>query len=161
MINDNGIKTDVEAEEYQIRLLQEKLKIERSKRKVGEVVIRKEIEIHTVEIPVRQEKLIVEQIGDETIRLAEINLSRETITGLDSFETTQTNTPVTVEGKFYSLEQAVEILAMIARQAPHGCTQVQVKLFLEDTKFQQTYQIIFQQYTENSDLATIPKTTKE
>lgn len=147
-MNDQSIKTESDLEEYTIQLLQEKLKIDRTRRKIGEVVIRKVIETNTIEIPIRQEKLIVEQIGDATVRLAEVNLSREIVTGIDSIETTQTNGRACVEGTFSSLEQAVEILAMIARQTPHGCTDVQVKLFLENSQYQQTYQIMFQQSAE-------------
>ncbi|ACK71761.1 conserved hypothetical protein [Gloeothece citriformis PCC 7424] len=151
MMDNQPINPEKETDNYQIELLQEKLKIKRSRRKIGEVVIRKEIETQFIEIPIRQEKLIVEQIGNETKRLAEINLSRETIADLDLLTHDQINSPVkVVEGKFSSLEEAVEILAMIARQTPHGCTQVQVKLFLEDSKFEQTYQIMFQQYIEKS-----------
>nr|ADN16157.1 Domain of unknown function DUF2382-like protein [Gloeothece verrucosa PCC 7822] len=150
-MTNNALNPDAEArevEEYQIELLEERLKIDRHRRKVGEVVIRKEIEIKTVEIPVRLEKLIIEQVGTETQRLAEVDLSRETITGDDLFKTTPTTAATTVEGTFSSLEQAIEILAIIARQPPHGCQSVQVKLLLEDGKFQESYQIMFQKYAQ-------------
>ena len=65
-----------------IRLLGERVVVERSKRKVGEVIVRKEIETRMVqvEIPVRREKLIVEQVSPERKKLAEIDLGQEEIT---------------------------------------------------------------------------------
>ena len=64
-----------------IRLLGERVVIDRNKRKVGEVVVRKEIGIRTiqVEIPVRYEKLIVEQVSPEYKQLAEIDLGQEEV----------------------------------------------------------------------------------
>jgi len=75
-------------EEDMIRLLEEKLVVNRSKQKVGEVVVRKEIETRVVEVPVRREKLIVEQVGEEPKQLAEIDLGKGKVTGVpDSVET--------------------------------------------------------------------------
>ncbi len=50
-----------EIEEDIIRLLGERLVVERSKRKIGEVIIRKEVETRMIQIPVRREKLIIEE----------------------------------------------------------------------------------------------------
>ncbi|WP_313949288.1 DUF2382 domain-containing protein [Leptolyngbya sp. FACHB-261] len=52
--------------EESIRLLDERLVVNRSKRKTGEIIVRKEIETRIVEVPVRYEKLIVEQINPES-----------------------------------------------------------------------------------------------
>lgn len=72
-------------EEEIVRLLGERLIVDRSKRKVGEVIVRKEIETRMVQVqvPVRHEKLIVEQVSPERKQLAEIDLGQEEITGLD------------------------------------------------------------------------------
>jgi stress response protein YsnF len=57
--------------------LEERLIVDQKKRKVGEVVVRKEIETEIIEVPVQREKLIVEQVGAEPKQLAEIDLTEE------------------------------------------------------------------------------------
>jgi stress response protein YsnF len=52
-------------EEQIIRLLAERLVVNQNKRKVGDVTIRKEVETRMIQVPVRREKLIVEQISPE------------------------------------------------------------------------------------------------
>ena len=73
-----------EVSEEKISLLEERLIVDFIRRKVGEIVIRKEIEtcLLQVEVPVRREKLIVEQVSPDYKRLAEIDLGQEPI--LDS-----------------------------------------------------------------------------
>lgn len=67
-------------EEANIALRAEKLVIERERKKVGEVVVRKEVETHYIQVPVKREKLIIEQVSDEeSTRLAEIPLSEQII----------------------------------------------------------------------------------
>ena len=74
-------------EEELIRLLGERVVVARSKRKIGEVIVRKEIETRMVQIqvPVRHEKLIVEQVSPERKQLAEIDLG-QVVTGIDLSE---------------------------------------------------------------------------
>jgi stress response protein YsnF len=59
-----------------IPLLEERLIIDRHKRKSGEIVIRKVIETEVIEVVVRREKLIVEQVSPEYKELAVIDLGR-------------------------------------------------------------------------------------
>jgi Domain of unknown function (DUF2382)/PRC-barrel domain len=59
-----------------IRLLEERLVIDRHRRKVGEVVVRKEVETQVVEVPIHREKLVVEQLSPERKQLASINLGQ-------------------------------------------------------------------------------------
>lgn len=67
-------------EEATISLKAEKVVVERERKKVGEVVVRKEVETEYIQVPVKREKLIIEQIGeDESKRLAEIPLSQQII----------------------------------------------------------------------------------
>lgn len=65
------------AQEEIIPLREERLIVDQQRRKVGEVVMRKEIETEIIEVPVQREKLIVEQVGDDPKRLAEIDLADE------------------------------------------------------------------------------------
>ena len=75
-------------QEELFRLLGERVVVNRSKRKIGEVIVRKEIETRMVQIqvPVRHEKLIVEQVSPEYKQLAEIDLGQEIVTGIDLLE---------------------------------------------------------------------------
>ena len=57
-----------------IPLREERLIVDRQRRKVGEVVVRKEIQTEIIEVPVQREKLIVEEVGAEPKQLAEIDL---------------------------------------------------------------------------------------
>lgn len=75
------VQTDLREEVLQ--LLEERVIVDRSKRKVGEVIVRKEVETVMVQVPVRRERLIVEQVGAENKQLASIDLSQGEITGLE------------------------------------------------------------------------------
>lgn len=65
------------ASEDVISLKEERLVVDRKKQKVGEVIVRKEIETEIIEVPVQREKLIVEQVGADPKQLAEIDLTDE------------------------------------------------------------------------------------
>lgn len=130
-------------EEDMIRLLEEKLVVNRSKQKVGEVVVRKEIETRVVEVPVRREKLIVEQVGEEPKQLAEIDLGKGKVTGVSDSVETSLPTTTTVNGEFVSPKAASDLLAAIALQDNHGCVNVRVELVVDNPELQKTYQQMF------------------
>jgi stress response protein YsnF len=140
-------------EEEIVRLLEERLVINRSKRKVGEVIVRKEIETRIVEVPVQREKLIIEQVGSETIQLAEIDLGHGEVTGVELRDaarpdTLQPEVPTsdsrpTVTGEFLSPKAASNLLEAIALQGRHGCAKVRVELVLDNPELQETYQKMF------------------
>ncbi len=71
-----------------VRLVEERLVVNCSKRKIGEVIIRKEIETRIIQVPVRYEKLIVEQISPERKQLVEINLGQAECGGIELTEVT-------------------------------------------------------------------------
>lgn len=140
---DSNLPTDVVEEEV-IRLLEERLVINNQKRKVGEVIVRKEIETRMVEVPVQYEKLIVEQVGPESKILAEIDLV-QSIDGVNvSSETelqqTSTNNNNIVKGEFVSPKTASLLLDAIAKQKHHYCQRVRVEIVLENSEQQKTYQ---------------------
>ncbi len=62
-----------------IPLLAERVIVDRHKHKSGEVVIRKVIETEIIEVLVRREKLIVEQVSPEYKELAVIDLGRTSV----------------------------------------------------------------------------------
>ncbi len=123
-----------------IRLLEERLVINRSKRKVGEVIVRKEIETRMVQVPIQWEKLIVEQVGDDPKVLAEIDLGEGNITGIDLAQTKSDRQEPTVKAEFTSVQKASKILNAIASQPRHGCLKVRIELVLEDKQLEDTYQ---------------------
>jgi stress response protein YsnF len=142
-------------EEEIVRLLEERLVINRSKRKVGEVVVRKEIETRIVEVPIQREKLIIEQVGSETIQLAEIDLGHGEVTGVELRDAVRSDSAVsqlavpssdnrpTVTGEFLSPKAASNLLEAIALQGRHGCAKVRVELVLDNPELQETYQKMF------------------
>jgi len=143
--NEN-LETNEEEEDFDIvdreviRLLEERLVINRSKRKVGEVIVRKEIETRMVQVPIQWEKLIVEQVGDDPKVLAEIDLSEGNITGIDLTEIKHDRYEPTVKAEFTSVQKASKILSSIASQPRHGCVKVRLELVLENQELEETYQ---------------------
>ena len=61
--------------------------VDRNKHKVGEMIVRKEIETRIIQVPVRYEKLIVEQVSPERKQLVEINLGQAEVAGIELTET--------------------------------------------------------------------------
>ncbi|MBV6624330.1 MAG: DUF2382 domain-containing protein [Rivularia sp. (in: Bacteria)] len=134
-----------EIEEDIIRLLGERLVVERSKRKIGEVVIRKEIETRMIQIPVRREKLIIEEPGIEPKQLAEIDLGEEEISHSEfgqhqSIANGDFEGSLTVSGEFDSPKTASLILNAIQLEKEHGCQKVRVSIVVENEEKQQKYQ---------------------
>jgi len=130
-----------------IRLLGERLIVDRSKRKVGEVIVRKEIETRMVEVPVRYEKLIVEQVSPEHQQLAEIDLGQGEIPGLELSEAvvteakaTRLDGKLTVSTELNSPKIASLLLNAIALERNHGCKQVRIEIVVENEERQKTYQ---------------------
>lgn len=140
---DQSDQTSEIVEEDMIRLLEEQLVVNRSKQKVGEVVVRKEIETRMVEVPVRREKLIVEQVGADSKPLAEIDLGKGKVTGVSDSVETSPQTTTTVKGEFVSPKAASDLLAAIALQDNHGCANVRVELVVDNPELQKTYQQMF------------------
>ncbi|MEH2423765.1 MAG: DUF2382 domain-containing protein [Nostoc sp.] len=144
-------------EEQIIRLIEERLFVESSKRKVGEVIVRKVIETRMVQVPVRREKLIVEQISPEHKQLAEIDLGQEEISGIElteveRLEVTRFDSGLTVSGEFSSPKIASLLLNAIALEQNHGCKQVRVTIALEDESHQKKYQEWFDRCSKGQSL---------
>ncbi|AFY78985.1 hypothetical protein Ple7327_3821 [Pleurocapsa sp. PCC 7327] len=142
MANDRFDKKQEATEDLSVSLLEEKLLVNRNKRKVGEVVIRKQIETRFVQVPVRWEKLIVEQIGaeNENKQLAEIDLGHGEVTGVDLKQLPAPDSSYTVRGEFVSLKAASNLLEAIALRSPHGCSKVRIEIIVSDREKQAVYQ---------------------
>lgn len=144
-----------------IRLLEERVVVERGKRKIGEVIVRKEVGTRMVQVPVRYEKLIVEEVGSEPKQLAEIDLSLapvsqdvpdtavtatrttssdESATAITADKNTSLSGELTVSGFFSSPKIASLILNAIAMERRHGCKQIRVEIVVESEERKKTYQ---------------------
>jgi hypothetical protein len=133
------------SEEKIVRLLEEKLVVNSSIHKVGEVIVRKEIETRMVQVPVRREKLIVEQVSPSHKQLAEINLSSEELSNITLAEVDGTIVSnfagdLTVTGDFDSPKIASLLLNAIALETNHGCQRVRVSIICDDDSHKQKYQ---------------------
>ncbi len=98
-----------------------------------------------VQVPVRREKLIVEQVSPEHKQLAEIDLGEEEISGI---ELTEGGIPevaisangLTVSGLFSSPKIASLLLNAIALEKKTGCKQIQVSIVVDNEEYRQKYQ---------------------
>ncbi|MFS0517551.1 YsnF/AvaK domain-containing protein [Nostoc sp. UIC 10607] len=151
------VNLDDVTEEQIIRLLEERLVVESSKRKVGEVIVRKVIETRMIQVPVRRERLIVEQISPGHKQLAEIDLGQEEISGIDlteveGLEATHFDSGLTVSGEFSSPKTASLLLNAIALEQNHGCKQVRVTIGVEDESHEKKYQEWFDRCSKGQSL---------
>jgi hypothetical protein len=126
-------------------LLEERLVVDNIRQKIGEVVVRKVIETEMLQVPVRREKLIVEQVGPEHRQLAEIDLGQGEISGIElaqngSHQLANLNSGLTVSGIFDSAKIASLLLNAIALERNQGCQQVQVTISVVDEEHRQKYQ---------------------
>lgn len=101
-------------DEYQISLLEEKLQVARRKEKVGEVIIRKQVETRIVRLPIRREKLVIEKIGEHPEKLAEVVINEEKVNGYKYDELNDRNDLDLNQSKFVSLSTARELLSVLA-----------------------------------------------
>lgn len=127
-------------EEKKLYLKAENLTVDHRREKMGEVVVRKEIETDTVSVPVRREKLVVEAADSDEEPLAEIDLSETRIGG---FSVNSTSEKPTVTGEFHSLEAARDLLGALALDPRHGCDRVRLELVLNDSRDRKIYQALF------------------
>jgi stress response protein YsnF len=130
-----------------IPLLEERLALDLNRRKIGEVVIRKTIETRMVQVPVRYEKLIIEQFSPEYKQLAEVDLSQGEISGVELLQPGETAASV-VRGEFRSPRTASRLLDAIAKTLHHRCSKIRIELELDDPNLQKTYQDWFNQCSQ-------------
>ena len=131
----------VASQEATLQLLEERVVVDRSKRKIGEVIVRKEVETYMVQVPVRRERLIVEQVSPESKQLASIDLAQGEPTGIEfSNGTNGSITQSTITGSFTSLEAASQALAELAAHVPHQDQQVRVEISLPEGSVSPIYQ---------------------
>jgi stress response protein YsnF len=150
MLGDDSEPLDGVEDEV-IRLLEERLVVDVKKHKMGEVIVRKEIETRMVQVPVRREILIVEQVGSERKQLAQIDLGQpEEAPAIELPQLPKEDSQPIVTGVFNSPRTASLLLDAIAKQRNHGCKQVRVEIVLENAEQQQTFQEWVNRVTQSS-----------
>ncbi|WP_066377630.1 MULTISPECIES: DUF2382 domain-containing protein [unclassified Anabaena] len=154
-------KVNNSEEDKLVRLLEEELLVDSSKHKIGEVIVRKAIETKMVQVPVRREKLIVEQITPDHKQLAEIDLSQGEITGVELRESDRPEfngqlSGLTVNGRFVSPKIASLLLNAIALERNHGCQEVVVSISVDNEEYQKKYQEWFDRCSQGQ----LPKPEK-
>ena len=132
-------------QEETIRLLEERIAVDYSKQKIGEVIVRKEIETRMIQVPVRREKLIVEQISPTYKQLAEIDLGQGEIEGVELRDyqperLPASSTSLIVSGEFDSPQTGAWLLDSIAHQAHHSCQKIRIEIEVEDPSHFDLYQ---------------------
>ena len=151
-------------------LLEERLRIELTQRKTGEIVIRKEIatQLVQVQVPIRREKLMIEQVSPAYKLLAEIDLGQTTtadlaipsdLTSIDNHpqfiavdsedyrqRLSQQSPPSTVYGTTNSLTAASSLLSEIASLPTQDCGTVRIEIVLKDAKYCDVYQALVDCY---------------
>jgi hypothetical protein len=139
----NAEKSSTLIEETVIPLLAERVVVNPQKQKLGEVIVYKRIVTHVVEVPVRRETLIVEQVGSEPRLLAEIDLTSGEISSgesISNYAVKNGKGRLTVSGEFDSLSIASLLLSAIALESDHGCDRVKLELTVENELQQQKCQ---------------------
>jgi len=138
--------TDEYVQEIVVPLLDERVVVDRRRRKVGEVVVRKEIETQIVEVPIHREKLIIEQVSPQFEQLAVLELGSPQIANSVVSAGNEATQP-SVSGKFASTAEAIQFLAAIAAESNAGQHNVQITVLLEDAAQQALYQRLLEQYS--------------
>lgn len=118
--------------EETISLLEERLVIDSQKRKVGEVIVRKEIETRIVEVPVRREKLIVEQISPTFKQLAVVDLGQIHETEFDRIAAVQTPSLDPSAHKFDDTHAAIQFLEAIASKSSGSQQTIHISVVVTD-----------------------------
>jgi Domain of unknown function (DUF2382) len=132
--------------ETMIPLLEERLAVDFHRRKIGEVVVRKEIDICIVEVPVRRERLIVEQVSPTYEQLAVVDLGSACIGATNSSEG---QLPQTAKASFTSTNAAIAFLESISGQPTLSPTGT-ISLVLADESLQSAYQTWLMQHEINA-----------
>lgn len=118
--------------EETISLLEERLVIDSQKRKVGEVIVRKEIETRIVEVPIRREKLIVEQISPTFKQLAVVDLGQMHETEFDRIAAIQTSSLDQSAHQFDDTHAAIQFLEAIASDSSSPQQTIHISVVLKD-----------------------------
>ena len=126
------------SDEQRIQLLEERLLVNQSRRKIGEVIVRKQIETRIVEVPIRREKLIVEQVSPAAKQIAVVDLGEQGESELAE-AVNAAHLPL-AEARFTSASAAIQFLQDVVAHSHSDQHQVLINLTLPDVNLQALYQ---------------------
>lgn len=136
----NNVQNSDLSELDTIKLLEEKLKVTRRREKVGEVVIRKEIETRAIKVPVRREKLIVERIGKNPELLTEVVISEENVNGFEYSQFDETDTLQTIRSDFLDVQTAKSLLEAVSKLSATDNVKIRLQIVTTSSENQMQYQ---------------------
>ncbi len=144
-----------------IPLLEERLVVELTRRKSGDIVVRKEIETQMlqVRVPVRREKLIVEQVSPEYKRIAEIDLGEQVTNEAIANAIAPQDRSISVElvgndrltiqdDRTYSLQGAIDLLTELKRLPDREWENIKLEIVLKNPDRHDSYQAILDRYSQ-------------
>jgi Domain of unknown function (DUF2382) len=122
-----------------IQLLGERVIVDRQRRKIGEVIVRKVVETQIIEIPIHREKLVVEQVNPERKQLAVIDLNPDYFTSVDAIQEQFTRDRGS-DDSFTSAAQAAYFLETELSRLGFNPQTARVKLVFADASLKALYQ---------------------
>jgi hypothetical protein len=163
----NEPQSKILAEET-IALLEERLVVNLNRRKVGEIVVRKEVEtqVINVQVPIRREKLIVEQIEPEYQLIAEIDLDLDRVEEAVSdtlnrdfkvADNDRNSTSIRLDrstqpkifGRIYSLQVASDLLNEIANMPDRDWQSIGIEIAIDNPEHRDAYQALLDRYARS------------
>lgn len=147
VIDENNTQQSILSEVKTITLLEEQLQVNRSKQKVGEVIIHKLVETHMVQVPIRQEKLIIERIGKNPEKLAEVVVNEEKVNGFTHKELENTASIHITKSSYLKPQTAQELLESIAHLTSSADrTKIRLEIVATCSEHQLEHQNICDRY---------------
>lgn len=147
IIDEHNTQQSTLSEVKTITLLEEQLQVNRSKQKVGEVIIRKRVETHMVQVPIRQEKLIIERIGKNPEKLAEVVIEEEKVNGFTYKELESTESIHITKSSYLQPQTAQELLESIAHLTSSAeRTKIRLEIVATCSEHQLEHQNICDRY---------------
>ena len=125
-----------------IPLLEEKLQVTRQKQKVGEVIVRKQVETKIVEVPLRREKLIVERIGKNPEQLTEVVIGSGKVNGFQYNELNDHDRLHLTNSHFLDLPTAHKLLEALTQVSATANTKIRLEIVTDSSEHQLEYQNI-------------------
>ncbi|PZV08234.1 MAG: hypothetical protein DCF32_05230 [Leptolyngbya sp.] len=113
-----------------IQLVEERLVVNRKRVKVGEVSIRRVVETEMIEIPVRREKLVIENIGSSTPPI-EVSLGETQLQGQEMAVQPNSDRDATASGIFETIQAAVSFLGTAEQRPELHCEKIRVAILLD------------------------------
>lgn len=134
------------SEVYQVSLLEEKLKVARYRQKIGEVIVRKQVETRMIQVPIKREKLVVERIGQNPEILTEVVIGEEKLNGFNYPELSDTDSLHVTKSNFLDLPTAEKLLEAIRHLSSADNARVRLEIVTNCSEHQIEHQNICNRY---------------